>query len=289
MPLFVWCSGFLFAYTKQTNRKSFREYTRQRGVKLLTPYFVLSLVGILPKILAGTILNDTLELDAMQIVRTFLVPRKGIWGHFWFLPMIYLMGIMGYALDKLVKHSRNGWMLITAVAFALSFVREDMLQWFAVNDILQFFVYYSLGAVYCCMGVKKISRTQMWLTVLGGVAVSLGLFLYVNGSAPTVHVRNVVIACLMTAAIVSLCKLAEGKCNIDRTSPIAQTYQIFILSWPCQLVVGILMERIFHLSWMLFIPTVFLSGIIGPLVLLKAIDMFENKTNTKVLSCVLGR
>lgn len=91
MPLFVWCSGFLFAHTMQTERKTFVQYVSQRALKLLVPYFLISLIGLVPKILASSVLNDTLNMDAMEIVRAFLVPREGVWGHFWFLPMIYLI------------------------------------------------------------------------------------------------------------------------------------------------------------------------------------------------------
>ena len=289
MPLFVWCSGFLFAHTCQTLRKPFGSYVRQRTVRLLTPYVVLSLVGLVPKMLAASVLNDTLEMDGAQIVRAFLVPREGVWGHFWFLPMILLMGIMGYALDKLVKGSRKGWMLITIAAFALSFVRRDALEWFAMNDVLHFFVFYSLGVLCCRYGIKMKAKPLLWAAAMGCAALALTLFFCINGSAAVVHVRNTAIACLMTAAIVSLCKLAEGRCSIERTSPIAQTYQIFILSWPCQLVVGIVIERILHLSWMVFVPTVFVSGIVLPLLLLRLVDLFEKKTNTRMLSFVLGR
>ena len=289
MPLFVWCSGFLFAYTEQADRKSFGEYVRQRSARLLIPYFVLSLVGILPKILAASVLNDTLEMDATQLVRAFLVPREGIWGHFWFLPMIYLMGIMGYILDKAFGSGKTNWTVVTVVAFGLSFVRKDVLEWFAINDVLHFFIYYSLGVACCRTSMRKMTRVQMAISALGCVTLSVGLFVCINGSVPVVHVRDTAIACLMTASIVSLCKLAEGECNIDRTSPLAQTYQIFILSWPCQLVVGILAERILHFNWMAFIPTVFVAGMALPLVLLRMIDLFEKKTNTQILSFVLGR
>lgn len=80
MPLFVWCSGFLFAHTMQTEGKTFAQYASKRAVKLLVPYFLISLIGLVPKILASSVLNDTLNMDAMAIVRAFLVPREGVWG-----------------------------------------------------------------------------------------------------------------------------------------------------------------------------------------------------------------
>ena len=53
--------------------------------------------------------------------------------------------------------------------------------------------------------------------------------------------------------------------NINRKSLIAQTYQIFILSWPCQLIVEIIIERILHLQWWIILPSVFLAGVMDHL------------------------
>lgn len=152
MPLFVWCSGFLFAHTMQSDRKSLAQYTGNRAVKLLVPYFVISLIGLIPKILASSVLNDKLNVDVISIVRAFLVPREGVWGHFWFLPMIYLMGTLGYLLDKFSKKTQV-WAIVVLVSFALSFYRQDVLQWFAVNDVLQYFMFY--GGYFVLQAYKK--------------------------------------------------------------------------------------------------------------------------------------
>ncbi len=92
----------------------------------------------------------------------------------------------------------------------------------------------------------------------------------------------------MIAVILLLCVALDDSIKITRKSLIAQTYQIFILSWPCQLVVEIILERIIHLQWWIILPAVFCSGIIGPLILIRAIDVFESKTRTHFLSLIIG-
>lgn len=152
MPLFVWCSGFLFAHTMQSDRMSWTQYVSKRAVKLLIPYFVISLIGLVPKILASSVLNDNLNVDAISIVRAFLVPREGVWGHFWFLPMIYLIGVLGCLLDKYSKKTRF-WITVVLLSFALSFYRHEVLQWFSINDVLQYFMFY--GGVFCVAGLQE--------------------------------------------------------------------------------------------------------------------------------------
>ena len=100
---------------------------------------------------------------------------------------------------------------------------------------------------------------------------------------------NIIAALIMIISILLLCVALEDRIQIKRKSLIAQTYQIFILSWPCQLIVEIVLERILHLQWWIILPVVFFVGVIGPLLLIKVIDSFERKTNTHILSIIIGK
>lgn len=288
MPLFVWCSGYLFAYTKQTERKTLGQYVKQRTIKLIVPYFLMSLIGIVPKILASPLLNDHLTLDAIQITRAFFVPRENVWGHFWFLPMIYIMGIISFLLDSISKR-KSFWIALTIMFSLLLPCKYENADWFGVNDIIHFFAYYSIGVLSARINLNVnefVACRCVWGGVLSSIAsIILFVFLPISGHP----YREAMIAILMIFSIVQFCKYFTGKGNIDRNAPIAQTYQMFILSWPCQLVTGIIVERILHLSWAVFIPTVFISGIYLPVMLLKLIDIIEYKTKTKYISFIIGR
>ena len=76
---------------------------------------------------------------------------------------------------------------------------------------------------------------------------------------------------------------------IDRSSIFAQTYTIFILSWPCQLVVEIILERILKTGFYACFPAMLLTGLTVPLILIKLTDYIEYKTNTKIISLIIGK
>ncbi len=121
MPLFVWVSGYLLVYTQQIDRYSASCFVRKRFLKLLIPYFVLSLIAILPKYALQPFLNDTVSLDCYSLLRIFFVPRENVWGHFWFLPMIFALGVMGFVLDKLFskyKVKKYGWAITSCLALS---------------------------------------------------------------------------------------------------------------------------------------------------------------------------
>ena len=148
-------------------------------------------------------------------------------------------------------------------------------------------MFYSMGVVSDRMALNM--KLYNWMYLVGAALMALALFFTITSGVEMIHCRNTVIAMLMIFAIVQLCRMYADKTTIQRKSPIAQTYQIFILSWPCQLVVGIVVERILHMNWMVFIPVVFLTGVVIPLILLKLIDWLEEKIHVRYVSFALGR
>lgn len=295
MPLFIFCSGYLLVYTKQIDRKSFSEYVGQRAKRLLIPYFVLSLIGVIPKFLFSSVLNDSLQLDAISLTRAFFVPRENIWGHFWFLPMIFFMGVIAFLIEKYILRSANksvGWGIITLVLMICSIIYKPAngLEWFGINDIIIYGWSYSLGViVYYLLGdIKEKVNIAGWETAVicivgGGISLLISLLKGDNDKP------DVLVASLMISVILLACMTWGVNTNINRKSLIAQTYQIFILSWPCQLIVEIIIERILHLQWWIILPSVFLAGVIGPLIIIKTIDLVENKTKTHILSLIIGK
>lgn len=125
--------------TKQVEKYSFGEYAKRRAIHILIPYFTLSVIGIVPKLLLSAVLNDSFQ--ASDLLRAFLVPRESIWGHFWFLPMIFVLGVIGYGTMKMTiqeGHWKIYSYMLLVVGTTLSFA-PTLTGWFAVNDIAHFF------------------------------------------------------------------------------------------------------------------------------------------------------
>ncbi len=157
MPLFVWCSAVLMIKTKQSDRYSFRLFARRRAKRILLPYAVLSLGGILPKAVLSPLLNDSLEINAYSLARSFLVPRENIWGHFWFLPMIFFMGIIGYVIEKVArKKEKIVWGLATLLFLPLSFLKFDWGVFLGINDLLKYMWVYALGSFFAVIFREKM-------------------------------------------------------------------------------------------------------------------------------------
>ena len=104
MPLFILISGYLAG----KSRKSPGEYIANRAKKLLIPYFALSLAAFLPKMLVQQYLNDSVEFSLAYLLRTELVPRENVWGHFWFIPVIFAFGVFSALMKNQLKKRGGG-------------------------------------------------------------------------------------------------------------------------------------------------------------------------------------
>lgn len=96
--------------------------------------------------------------------------------------------------------------------------------------------------------------------------VLFGLFYGMN-----VFVRDAV-AVLMLVSVLAVCSALSERFSVDRKSVWARTYPIFILSWPCQLIVEVVLERVMHQPWFAVMPAMIAAGILGPLAVLTICD-----------------
>lgn len=63
---------------------------------------------------------------------------------------------------------------------------------------------------------------------------------------------------------------------------------LFILSWPCQLVVELVLERMLQLPYFCIMPCMMIVGLVMPCLLILLIRRLERNMKIKVLSRIIG-
>lgn len=289
MPVFVFCSGVLLVVSNSSQKYSFLSYLKRRSIRLLLPYAAFSLLGVMPKILFSSLLNDNLSLSFWEILRAFLVPRENIWGHFWFLPMIFVCGLVGYWLHKAAQRSR--WVSLPALLLCIGGIfLPTLTDWFAINDIVHYMLYFVLGmcAAELCCKAEKIPTGIAFLT--GGLSVLLGctLFLLLYYHPIYVPLRNLFITTLMLSGLFLLILPFSLRHPLKQNSVISRSYSVFILSWPSQLAFEVVLERILHLPYWCIMPVVFAAGVFVPWFIIRLIDRLERNRKYKPLTLLIG-
>lgn len=268
MPLFFFIAGFLFKYTSSLRKKKYGTFIKEKCVRFLTPYFVLTFVGLIPKILVSNFVNDDVEFSADYITKAIFSPRDNVWGHFWFLPTLLIIYVFSYLI---LKASRNNLIFLIVMLGAFIFaVFPTSINWFALNDICDQLIYFCIGVLAeKAFFTKRKEFLQPRFAILNS-ALAIFIFVYLRyvnyyGCYWLLNLSNVIIGILMIYSIFYISVDLEGKCSKILDYFEGKTFSIYIISWPCQAITEIIVNRVFHIHWYFVMPSMFIAGLGVPL------------------------
>ena len=286
MPLFFVIAGILLYNSKSINVKSFGEFIKEKAFKLLTPYVILSAVFLIPK---GYIEHGGFEfLDFEFVVRSFLVPRQNTWGHFWFLPTLFICYVILGGVKKLTtsfdKKSFQ-WLAvllgIVSVYFWLSPINTD---WFALKDVTENLFYMVLGVFLAFVEKSSAINFNKYLkAIISVVLVAVSIALYVFNYTYKI---KLIISILMVLALILFAKTIGSALQKPFDFVSKNVFTIYIYSWIFQSFTMILLER-FNVKLVIMAPIMFVVGIVLPLAIALLYKRYK-KLNCKFLDLCLG-
>lgn len=292
MPLFFAIAGFLLKnkeikvnlnknnYEKVENKK----FILSKAKRLLTPYIVLTIIGFIPKILMSQYVNDDVSFSINYMIRIIFYPRENVWGHFWFIPtlfILYLFSNVMLASDKSKIKS-----IFMTIFFTYLCIYPIDTDWFAIHDICMNAIFFWVGIKsyrYIC---NEVSETNIIKII---ILSSISIFVYRLG------IYNSYIISQFTKLISALCMLQAITLLAEKLSNIGikaldkiekNVFTIYLLSWPAQAVGEILLNRIFKCDWYITMVSLFIIGIITPLIIVSIYNKFNLKN--KLFDLVLG-
>lgn len=102
LELFVFISGYVFALTLQKRETSFKQILISKLKRLLIPSIIFSIAYYFMFLYTG-------KFHVLNFIKTILSGA----GHMWFLPMLFWVTLLCYAIDRM-KYIPN-WLKITGV------------------------------------------------------------------------------------------------------------------------------------------------------------------------------
>ena len=223
----------------------------------------------MPKLLVSGYISDSVEFSPAYFIRSLLVPRENIWGHFWFIPTLFFVYTLAASVilmaSKCSNHvlvSVSGAGLLLAALFLYFYPIGT--GWFSLSDICSYSIWFLLG-YFACHLINRCSLRNAWIA--GGSAVIFAGFVVLRfiGAIP---------ASFMIFATLSMIYLvfAAGKAYERRNHTYLRflenkTFAVFLLSWPFQAIVEVLFNKIWHLPWFLVFISMFFVGLAAPLLI----------------------
>lgn len=274
MPLFILISGFLAA---RSNRNA-GDNIAVRARKLLIPYFVLSLAAFIPKMLVQQFLNDSVEFSFVYLIRSELVPRENVWGHFWYIPMVFFFNVLSGCFGKQLKENIHVRRIALLVSYLLLWMPETT-DWLALEDMRINLFYYVLGFVLSCSGnADRVVANKLWLIALPAAMMLL-----------LAKVQTVILSpVLMSGFVLCLGTLIKKEPGRLVSAIEKNSFTIFLLSWPAQAVVEVVLNRILHLPVAVTMVCMFAAGITIPLLCVYIVKRLEKNMPLGWLKAALG-
>lgn len=285
MPLFFVIAGILLYNSKSLEQKSFFVFIKDKALKLLTPYFVLTAVFLIPK---GFIEHGNFSfLNFEFILKAFFSPRDNTWGHFWFLPVLFCCYLIAAAFKKLMVKLGEKYALIFFMTFmvlsGLLMVKPINTNWLGLKDISQNLFYMQFGMVLAlCEQQLKVNLNKALKIIIAVLlfAVSVVAFIY------NYAVFKGLIAICMLLGLILIAK-ALGNTLYKGFNYISQNiFTIYIYSWIFQSFALIVLTKL-GVNLLVLNITMFVIGLFIPLLIAFVYKKLK-KLNCKFFDLCLG-
>ncbi len=286
MPLFFVIAGILLYNSKSIRIKSFSQFIKEKAFKLLTPYVVLSAIFLIPK---GYVEHGSLGFLSFEfIVKSFLIPRQNIWGHFWFLPTLFICYFVLGGCKKLVARFDKKffwWIVLPLCAISIGFwVSPIKTNWFALKDVTENAFYMVLGmALALCEKRLVLKPNKCLMTICSIVLAAVSVMLYIFKYS---REGKMIISICMVLALLLFAKLIGSFLQKQFDFISKNVFVIYICSWIFQSLMMILLEKL-HCKLAVMAPMLFVIGIAAPIVI-ASLYKKTKKLNCKFFDLCLG-
>ena len=152
MPLFVFVSGYLFICLLQRGKyPTWSNLLYKKGVRMWVPYFVFCLLFMIAT-------NDWHPLYLLT----------GVYGHLWFLSMLFWCFIVGYGMYK-AKLKVPIKIIFLLIAFSGTFIPMFMPSFFGLQFMSSWFYWFYLGMLvyeYKEVVFSYIAKYKLYIPLL---------------------------------------------------------------------------------------------------------------------------
>lgn len=296
MPLFFAISGFLLAYQHGIcqiggggTELDVKKYLLKKVQTLLIPYVVLSLIAMIPKFILSMkgLTTDEMTVSPIWFLKLLLSPRDGVWGHFWFIPTLLLVQIIGIGYRQI--RSKIARLVIFIASFGLMLFPIEI-DWFCITDICKELFWFLLAFELMQGIIQDSCRAFRPIFVIAALVISIVIY-YLEGRFDTTILQPIITA-LMIYVVIAVSYFVKN--NVTKFAEIVSKNQlsIYIFSWPFQAVLELIINKKLHLGWYFIFPMMFIAGLVCPLVVIviykKLFGHVKNKRVLNFLNCVMG-
>lgn len=293
MPLFMFTSGFLMAYTTSKSSRSWLEFCGNKVKRLLVPFMFLTTVTFVPKMLMSGMADDPIDMSLQSIIRSYTDFESLTIPYFWFIHSSFSLLVFMYAVICIGRkyNIKPIYYYTAALLFFLSLKIPDiqLTTLLSFNMTIRYSIFFVGGCMYCQF-MDKIDSVIAWTktTSLPAFALAWLLFFYLreHGDNTAYYYLCGFFGIMM---IISLAKILEARKITVLDHLIGTNYMIFLLSWYFNVLAQQVLAHFVELPWWIHTCLSMICGIYAPWMLFKYIQTTSDITTTRIISALLGQ
>ena len=291
VPLFFFVSGYLLNVSVSGKPLQPHIFLSRKAVRLLLPYFTLSTLLFVPKVLLSQFMVRPIQASWSEYVLMLIYPYRNVNGSYWFLPTLFLLFVFAvialFFLQRLQHRTSLAvtTLLLTLLALAnisLPFSHDTL---FNVVGVIHYAFYFALGYFVSSFGLMRFldKGKTAFLVFLFTLAVSI-IALHVN-KIPLVDLFLSMDGGVMSVALACLYAKYELR-FLNHLSP--ASYTIYLYHGIFQALSLQMLMRFTHFDIGFYIILAFLSGVYGSFLVYKLLYRCRNSRLGQILALISG-
>ena len=268
MPLFMAISGFLFTYHGGV-RGTYTKFIKKKAVRLLIPYFIISSIAFMPKVLLSKYAMRPIELSFVSFMHNLFYPLDNVIIFFWFLPTIFLIFLVSPILDPKNTATSLRVAVITGALIACHLYNPlSEARMLNLSGVCSYLIFFWVG----CLVARNWNSLEGFFTGRLLLSVLFAATIILNIINPQLKVVYFLIA--LSGILMSFCLCQQytkyGFKFIDFIA--GYSYQIYLLSWFPQIFLSVVGLQILSLNFYVVATCMFIGGLFIPIVMLKLVN-----------------
>lgn len=291
VPLFFFVSGYLFNVS--VNEKPLQPYIylSRKAVRLLLPYFALSTLLFVPKVLLSQYMVRPIQASWNEYALMLIYPYRNVNGSYWFLPtlfLIFVFAVIAHFFLQRLKHRTSltvTTLLLTLLALAnisLPFSHDTL---FNVIGVIHYAFYFALGYFVFSFGLMRFldkGKTAFLVFLFTFVVSIIGLH---GNKSPLMDLFFATDGILMSVALARLYAKYEFH-FFNHLSP--ASYTIYLYHGIFQALSLQILMRFTHFDIGFYIILAFLSGVYGSFLIYKLLYCCRNSRLGRFFALFFG-
>ena len=291
VPLFFFVSGYLFNVSVKGKQIQSHIFLRHKAVRLLLPYFALSTLLFVPKVLLSQFMVRPIHASWGEYVSMLIYPYRNVNGSYWFLPTLFLLFVFAVIVLFLSQRVQRRMsftisslllFLLALVSILLPFSHDTL---FNIVGAIHYAFYFALGYfVFSFRLMRFLDKEKTILLVfLFTLSVSfIGLYVI---KIPLMSLFFAIDGILMSVALARL-YTKYGLRFLNHLSP--ASYTIYLYHGIFQALSLQILMRFTHFDIGFYIILAFLSGVYGSFLVYKLLYRSRNSRLGRILALISG-